>query len=124
MSRILVIEDNPMNLELMTYLLKAFGHTPLEAVDGLKGLERIRQEAPDLVLCDLQLPGIDGFEIVRQVKADPLLRVIPLVAVTAYAMVGDRDTVLAAGFDGYITKPINPETFMQQVEAFIKPKVD
>jgi CheY-like chemotaxis protein len=124
MSRILVIEDNPMNLELMTYLLKAFGHTPLEAVDGLKGLERIRQEAPDLVLCDLQLPGIDGFEIVRQVKADPLLRVIPLVAVTAYAMVGDRDTVLAAGFDGYITKPINPETFMQQVEAFIKPTVD
>jgi CheY-like chemotaxis protein len=124
MSRILVIEDNPMNLELMTYLLKAFGHTPLEAVDGLKGLERIQQEAPDLVLCDLQLPGIDGFEVARQVKADPLLRVIPMVAVTAYAMVGDRDTVLAAGFDGYITKPINPETFVQQVETFIKPGAD
>ena len=102
-------------------MLKAFGHIPLEAPDGLSGLESVRRELPDLVLCDLQLPGIDGYEIARQVKSDPSLSSIPLIAVTAYAMVGDRDTVLAAGFDGYITKPITPELFVGQVEAFLKP---
>lgn len=121
MARIVVIEDNPANRELMAYLLKAFGHIPLEAPDGLSGLESVRREVPDLVLCDLQLPGIDGYEIARQVKSDPILSTIPLIAVTAYAMVGDRDAVLAAGFDGYITKPITPELFVGQVEAFLKP---
>ncbi len=121
MARIVVIEDNPASRELMAYLLKAFGHIPLEAPDGLSGLESVRRELPDLVLCDLQLPGIDGYEIARQVKSDPSLSSIPLIAVTAYAMVGDRDTVLAAGFDGYITKPITPELFVGQVEAFLKP---
>jgi CheY-like chemotaxis protein len=118
-ARILVIEDNPANRELMVYLLKAFHHTPLEAADGITGLERVRLDLPDLILCDLQLPGIDGYEIARQLKNDPSLSPIPLVAVTAYAMVGDRDAVLAAGFDGYITKPITPELFVGQVEAFL-----
>lgn len=121
MARIAVIEDNPANRELMAYLLKAFGHAPLEASDGVAGLELVRQEVPDIILCDLQLPGIDGYEIARQLKSDPALSSIPLVAVTAYAMVGDRDAVLAAGFDGYITKPITPELFVGQVEAFLNP---
>ncbi len=119
MARILVIEDNPTNLELISYLLKAFGHETLAATDGEKGLEVVRREMPDLIICDIQLPNMNGYEVARRLKADPALRAIPLVAVTAMAMVGDRDRVLAAGFDGYIPKPIAPETFVGQVEAFL-----
>ena len=79
----------------------------------------MRQSQPDLIVCDVQLPGIDGYALARQLKCDPDLRTIPLVAVTALAMVGDRDHILAAGFDGYISKPIIPETFVAQVEAFL-----
>jgi two-component system cell cycle response regulator len=121
MARILVIEDNPASLELITYLLSAFGHTPLMAVDGAAGIAAARDTLPDLVLCDVQLPGMDGFAVAAQLKADPALRSIPLVAVTALAMVGDRDQILTAGFDGYLAKPIVPETFVEQVEAFLAP---
>jgi two-component system cell cycle response regulator len=120
MARVLVIEDNPDNLELMTYLLGAFGHTPLTAGDGEAGLDVARREQPDLIICDLQLPKIDGYAVVRQLKAHPALRRIPVIAVTAFAMVGDRDKALAAGFDGYIAKPIAPETFVQQAQAFLQ----
>src|SRR5258708_7169802 len=119
-SRILIIEDNPANLELMTYLLKAFGHVPLTAQDGEEGLATARRQKPDLIVCDIQLPGMNGHAVAREVKADPALRGIPLVAVTAFAMVGDRDKVLASGFDGYISKPIDPETFVAQVETFLR----
>jgi CheY-like chemotaxis protein len=121
MTKILIIEDNPTNMQLMVYLLQAFGHTPLEAVTGELGLVMARHQTPNLILCDLQLPGMDGYEIARQVKADPKLNTIPLIAVTAYAMVGDRDKVMAARFDGYIAKPIIPETFVEQIEAFLPP---
>lgn len=120
MSRILIIEDNADNLELMTYLLKALGHTPLTAGDGEEGLEAARRNAPDLIICDLQLPRMDGYGVIQRLKGHPALRAIPVVAVTAYAMVGDRDRVLAAGFDGYIPKPIAPETFVGQIEVFLK----
>lgn len=121
MARILVIEDNSANMELMVYLLKAFGHEPLTAVDGVSGLEAAQREAPDLIICDVHLPTMDGYEIARRLKSDSVLRQIPLVAVTALAMMGDRDKVLQAGFDGYISKPITPETFVSQVEAFLLP---
>src|SRR5689334_5635959 len=121
MAKILIIEDNPTNMQLMVYLLQAFGHTPLEAITGELGLAMARHQPPDLILCDLQLPGMDGYEIARQVKADPKLAAVPLVAVTAYAMVGDRDKALAARFDGYIAKPITPETFVEEIEAFLLP---
>src|SRR5437868_1108483 len=104
--RILVIEDNPTNLELMTYLLNAFGHTTLSASDGEEGVEVALRTRPDLILCDLALPKLDGFGVARRLKADPDLKDVPLIAVTASAMVGDRDKVIAIGFDGYITKPI------------------
>jgi len=117
-KRILVIEDNPANLELMTYLLRAFGHTVLTAEDGAEGLEVVRCEKLDLIVCDVHLPRVDGYEVARQLKRDPLLRRIPLVAVTALAMVGDRDKLLSAGFDGYIDKPITPEIFVKQIEGF------
>jgi two-component system, cell cycle response regulator len=120
-ARILIIEDNPANLELMTCLFSAFGHTVLAAEDGHRGLEAARREHPDLIICDVQLPDIDGFEVARWLKNDPDLRTTPLVAVTALAMVGDRDRVLAAGFDGYLAKPINPETFVRQMEVYLRP---
>ena len=119
MARILVIEDNPTNLELMVYLLKAFGHEPLTAMDGETGLAIVQHESPDLIVCDIHLPKMDGYEIARRLKNHPALREIPLVAVTALAMMGDRDKVLRSGFDGYIPKPIAPETFVSQVEAFL-----
>jgi two-component system cell cycle response regulator len=118
-ARILVIEDDQASRELMTYLLQAFGHTPLCAHDGAEGLEIVRREAPDLVICDIQLPQVDGYEVARQLKGHPVWRAMPLVAVTASAMARDRDKALVAGFDGYLTKPLDPETFVQQMEAFL-----
>jgi two-component system cell cycle response regulator len=120
-ARILIIEDNQASMDLITFLLNSFGHSTLTAQDGVEGLEVIRREPLDLILCDVHLPNLDGYELARQIKPDPALRRIPLVAVTALAMVGDRDKVLAAGFDGYISKPIAPRTFVQQVETYLRP---
>lgn len=120
-ARILVIEDNPESLELMTYLLQSFGHATLTAVDGEAGLMLAGNEKPDLVVCDIQLPGLDGDAVARAVKADRSLKDTVLVAVTALAMVGDREQMLAAGFHGYIPKPIDPETFVAQVEDLLPP---
>ena len=119
-ARILIIEDNPTNRDLITYLLSAFGHWPFTAHDGEEGLEMALHERPDLIICDVHLPQMDGYEVARWLKSHPQLRVIPLVAVTALAMVGDRDKILAAGFDGYIAKPIAPETFVREVEEFLQ----
>lgn len=119
-GRILVIEDNPASLELMIYLLRAFKHTVFTAIDGEEGLEMARREILDVIVCDVHLPKVDGYEVASRLKKHPVLRRIPLIAVTALAMVGDRDKVLAAGFDGYIDKPITPEIFVKQVEAFMK----
>lgn len=118
-ARILLIEDNRPSLDLMAYLLRAFGHTAVEASNGIDGLEAMRRERPDLVVCDIDLPRLDGYALAGMVKADPELRAIPLVAVTALAMVGDRDRALRSGFDGYMPKPIDPETFVQEIERFL-----
>jgi CheY-like chemotaxis protein len=118
-ARILLIEDNPANLELAQYVLEAASHTVLSATDGESGLALAFAGPPDLVVCDLQLPGIDGIELAKRMKAATALAHVPLIAVTAYAMVGDRERVLAAGFDGYIAKPIDPETFAMQIAAFL-----
>lgn len=120
MARVLVVEDNPASLDLMLYLLEAFGHTPLSARDGLEGIETARREHPDLILCDIQLPGADGIEVCHQLKKDPALKDVPLVAVTAYAMVGDRDKLLAEGFNGYLSKPINPQTFIEEMAPYLR----
>jgi two-component system, cell cycle response regulator len=120
--RILIIEDHAPNLELMTYLLTAFGHTALEAGDGMSGLEMAGRERPDLIICDIQLPDINGYEIASRLKRDIGMRDIPLVAITALAMVGERERALQAGFDGYISKPITPETFVAEVESFLSVK--
>lgn len=120
-ARILIIEDNPVNMELMSYLLSAFHYEVITAEDGEEGTDLIEREKPDLILCDIHLPGIDGYEVARRLKNHPMpaFRNIPLLAVTALAMAGDREKVGAAGFDGYIPKPIVPETFVQQIEAYL-----
>lgn len=118
-ARILILEDNPANLELMRYLLGAFGYTPLYARNGKSGLELARREALDLILCDVQMPEMSGYDVVRHLKGAPETRSIPVIAVTAFAMVGDREKMLSAGFDGYISKPIMPETFIREMEVFL-----
>ncbi|MEQ1761405.1 MAG: response regulator [Vicinamibacterales bacterium] len=119
MAKILIVEDNGSNMKLMEYLLRAFGHTALTARDGEAGLTAALEHRPELVLMDLHMPTMDGFESCRRMREHDILRAMPIVAVTASAMVGDRDLILARGFDGYIAKPITPETFVQQVEQFI-----
>lgn len=119
MARILVIEDNAINLELMTYLLHAWGHDTVTATDGDTGLALARSTRPDLVICDIQMPGSDGYAVARAMKADEALRSMPLVAVTAYAMVGDRDRSLEAGFDMHIAKPVDPAQFMQVISGLL-----
>ncbi|OFA01224.1 EAL domain-containing protein [Duganella phyllosphaerae] len=118
-ARILIIEDNATNMELMVYLLRAFGYTPLSASDGEAGVEAARREQPDLIICDVHLPKLDGYGVVAALKADPATREIPALAVTALAMVGDRERLLEAGFDSYIGKPIEPDTFVKQIESFL-----
>lgn len=118
-AKLLVIEDNRVNLELMQYALQSFGYQTLTAADGASGLALARRELPDLILCDVQMPGVDGFAVVRAAKDDPQLRGIPMLAVTAYAMVGDRERLIAAGFDGYIAKPIDPLTLAESINAFL-----
>jgi two-component system, cell cycle response regulator len=105
----------------LSYLLTAFGYTTLGAETGRSGLEMAERERPALILCDIQLPDINGYEIASRLKQDARTRDIPLVAITALAMVGDRERVLKAGFDGYISKPIAPETFVSDLESFLRP---
>ena len=115
----LLVEDNPANLALMQYLLQAAGYSTLTATDGRQGIAVAQHESPDVILMDLQMPILNGYDAARQVKEIPALRGVPIIAVTAYAMVGDRDKILARGFDGYIAKPITPERFVAEVETFI-----
>jgi len=116
-ARILIVEDTPHNLELMTYLLNASGHTVIPATTGERGLALARIERPDLMVLDVQLPDTDGYQVLAQLRADPDLAVTPVVAVTSYAMVGDSDSALAAGFDGYLSKPIDPVSFARDIDA-------
>jgi CheY-like chemotaxis protein len=118
-TRVLVIEDNPTNLDLMTYVLQAVGHTVLTASTGEEGIRLAESERPDLILCDIHLPDLDGMAVARQLRRVPALARVPFVAVTALAMVGDRERILAAGFDGYIAKPIEPEHFIPALREIL-----
>lgn len=115
--RILLIEDNEQNRYLATFLLERRGYRVEVAVDGPAGVESATSEPPDLILLDIQLPGMDGYEVARRLRGVETLARVPIVAVTSYAMVGDRERVLAAGCDGYIEKPIDPETFVASIET-------
>lgn len=119
--KILLIEDNERNRYLATFLLEQSGYEVVPAVSGPLGIELAGQVRPDLIVLDIQLPGMDGYAVARVLKRDPQLRSIPIVAVTSYAMVGDREHAMAAGCDGYIEKPVNPETFVSEIERFLRP---
>ena len=118
-ARILVIDDNRTNLDLMTYLLKAFGHEPTGLTDPAAALEEARAGRYDAIISDILMPEIDGFSLARSFRTDPQLKDTPLVAVTALAMPGDRERVLAAGFSDYISKPIDPQSFVSQIESLL-----
>ncbi len=114
-ERILVIEDHPTNLELVCYLLAALGFAVAAADNGASGLELVARERFDLILLDVHMPGLDGLQVVAALKAGGLAKATPVIALTALAMLGDRERLLQAGFDGYISKPIEPEHFGEQV---------
>jgi two-component system cell cycle response regulator DivK len=119
MAKVLVIEDNPANLTLATFLLQSVGHTVLAATDAETGLTLARAEQPDLVLMDIQLPGMDGLEATGLLKADPATRDIPVVALTALAMKGDEARIRAAGCDGYIAKPLAYKDFLATISTHL-----
>lgn len=119
-KRILMIEDNDQNAYLVTFLLGARGWEVLRADDGEAGLSMAGTVKPALILLDIQLPGMDGYAVARALKARPDVADIPVIAVTSYAMAGDRDRCLSAGCNGYIEKPIDPETFVDEVERFLE----
>lgn len=118
-GRILVIEDNEQNLYLVTFILEKNGYEVVRARDGREGIEKACREKPALILLDIQLPGLDGYAVARELRKNGELRDVPIVAVTSYAMAGDRERILAAGCAGYIEKPINPETFVAEVEGYL-----
>jgi two-component system cell cycle response regulator DivK len=117
--RILVVEDNPLNLKLVRDVLSFAGYDVIEAKSGEDGLRVAQENPPDLVLMDLQLPGIDGFETLYRLRQDTLGPNVPVVAVTAFAMAEDKDRASKAGFDGYIEKPISVRALPGQIEAFL-----
>lgn len=121
-KKILYIEDNEQNLYLVTFLLEKHGYQVCSATDGLQGIAMAAAERPDLILLDIQLPMMDGHTVARNLRSNPDLAAIPIVAVTSYAMAGDREKALAAGCNGYIEKPINPDIFIQQVEQHLPPQ--
>jgi CheY-like chemotaxis protein len=118
-GRVLVVEDNELNLKLVRDVLQVAGYEVLEARSGEEGLEVAHAAVPDLVLMDLQLPGIDGVETLHRLRSDPLIAGLPVVAVTAFAMAGDRARAYAEGFDGYLAKPISVRSLPSQVAGFL-----
>jgi CheY-like chemotaxis protein len=119
-ERVLIVDDNPTNLKLVAYLVKAQGYEVQTAGDAEAALVSIAEHRPRLILMDLQLPGIDGLELTRQLKADPATQDIKIVAVTAYAMKGDQEKALAAGCDDYVTKPIDTRALPEVIARHLQ----
>jgi two-component system cell cycle response regulator DivK len=119
MSRVLIVEDNTANLRLALFLLESAGHTVLSAANAEAGLTIAREEQPDLILMDIQLPGMDGLEATTLLKSDEATRTIPVIALTALAMVGDEARIRAAGCDGYIGKPMRYKEFLAAINTYL-----
>jgi len=118
-ARILIVEDNHAHKLIAAYLLQASGYEFMGAHDGMEAIAIAERERPALVLCDVDLPRLDGYDVLRYLKEHPTLHAVPCIAVTALAMIGDRERMLDAGFDGYISKPIVPETFIGSIVQFL-----
>jgi len=119
MKKVLVVEDNEDNLYLIRFILEENGYEVIEARDGAEGVELAINKKPDLILMDIQLPDIDGMEVTRRIRASEADSDIPIIALTSYAMTGDREKALAAGCTGYIEKPINTETIMAEINKYL-----
>ena len=119
MTSILVVEDNPMNMELVTCLLESNGIEVTQAADGLEALDRIKNSLFDLVLLDIQLPGMGGLEVLKHIKENPALQHVKVIALTAQALVGDKERFIDAGCIGYISKPIDVFHFMDELNTFL-----
>lgn len=118
--RVLLIEDNEQNRYLLTFLLERSGHKVVSANDGLAGIRQAQKETPDVILLDIQLPTMHGYDVAAGLRNIPALVQVPIIAVTSYAMPGDREKALEAGCDNYIEKPIDPETFVAEVERIVQ----
>ena len=121
-KRILVVEDQEDNRQIVRDLVTANGYELIEATTGEQGIEAAARERPDLILMDIQLPGIDGYEVTRRIKANPQLQKIPIIAVTSYALSGDDKKAFAAGCDGYVTKPYSPRVLLAKIREYLPPK--
>jgi len=119
MKRVLVVDDNEANIHLVRFILEKNGYEVIEARNGIKGVEAAVSEKPDLVLLDIQLPDIDGLEVARRIRASEADGKTPIIALTSYAMTGDRERILTAGCNGYLAKPINVKTFMTEIERYL-----
>ena len=119
MKKILVVEDNENNLYLITFILEKKGYKVIAARTGEDGIEMALKDRPDLILMDIQLPGIDGLETTRRIRTLKTGNDVPIIALTSYALVGDREQVMNAGCTGYIEKPINPETIMGEIDKYL-----
>ncbi len=117
---ILIVDDNPANMKLVRVLLSAEGYNVRTALDAKEALAELKTSKPDLILMDIQLPGMDGLELTRQLKSDPATEDIKIVGLTAYAMRGDQERILAAGCDGYIPKPIDTRTLANSVKGYLE----
>jgi two-component system cell cycle response regulator DivK len=122
-NTILVVEDNILNMKLFHDLLEMGGYNVLQAKDGMEGWRMAREQRPNLILMDIQLPDVDGLQVTKWLKADENLKSIPVIAVTAFAMIGDEEKILESGCDAYITKPISLSDFLETIERFDKPLV-
>ncbi len=120
-ARILIIEDDVASHALVRYLLEAAGHRTLSAFDGAVGVRIALDQQPDLLLCDLQMPIMSGYQVIQSLREYALWKKVPVIAVTAFSMAGDREKTLAAGFDEHISKPISPQHFVTQIESFLPP---
>jgi len=117
---ILIVEDDPKNLKLIRDLLQIRGYTTLEATDGKQGVDMARAKMPDLILMDIQMPVMDGFEAISILKADPVTKSTPIIALTAFAMQGDREKCMEAGYNDYITKPLDTRAFVTKVKEYLE----
>ena len=119
-KKVLLIEDNPQNRYLFSFLLDKKGFSVFQAEDGFTGIEMAQKEKPDFILLDIQLPKMNGYEVAKKLKNTEATKNIPIIAVTSYAMKGEKETILDAGCNGYIEKPINPDSFIQEIIHFLK----
>lgn len=120
MARVLIVEDNENNMELISFILEANGEETLKAINGLEGVQRAVYEKPDYIILDIQLPDIDGLEVLKRIRASDEGKNIPIIAMTSYAMSGDKEKMIQAGCNGYIEKPIDPEQVIHQIQDVLE----